>query len=213
MIRILRTLGPRLLFPAWTILQNDCHNSRSRTSTSKRPRIAKTSAPSLLMKCHPQLTNLRRRKRSKTESKPASVDGSTAKVNTDQARAIAEIEKLGGKVTIDEKSPGKPVITVDLRQTEVTDAGLEHLKRLPRLESLNLTRTKVTDAGMQHLEGLTTLRTLGLFGTHVTDAGLVYLDQSQQWVLHAPEGGCFTTKDCLACNRWIWVIPRLPTGG
>ena len=28
-----------------------------------------------------------------------------AEPNTDQARAIAEIEKLGGKVTFDEKSP------------------------------------------------------------------------------------------------------------
>ena len=33
-----------------------------------------------------------------------------AEPNADQAKAIAEIEKLGGKVTIDEKRPGKPVI-------------------------------------------------------------------------------------------------------
>ena len=35
--------------------------------------------------------------------------------NADQAKAIAEIEKLGGKVTVDEKSPGKPIVRVDFR--------------------------------------------------------------------------------------------------
>ena len=39
----------------------------------------------------------------------------------DRAKAIAEIEKLGGKVTIDEENPGKPVIGVDLGATQVTD--------------------------------------------------------------------------------------------
>ena len=38
-----------------------------------------------------------------------------AEPNADQAKAIAEIEKLGGKVTVDEKSPGKPVISVEWR--------------------------------------------------------------------------------------------------
>ena len=36
-----------------------------------------------------------------------------AEPKADQAKAIAEIEKLGGKVTVDEKSPGKPVISVE----------------------------------------------------------------------------------------------------
>ena len=40
-----------------------------------------------------------------------------AEPNTDQAKAIAAIEKLGGKVTVDEKSPGKPVISVNLGDT------------------------------------------------------------------------------------------------
>ena len=33
-----------------------------------------------------------------------------AEPNADQAKAIAEIEKLGGTVTVDEKSPDKPVV-------------------------------------------------------------------------------------------------------
>ena len=52
--------------------------------------------------------------------------------NADQAKAIAEIEKLGGKVTIDEKSPDKPVIDVSLNGDKVTDAWLEHLDGLRR---------------------------------------------------------------------------------
>jgi uncharacterized protein (TIGR03067 family) len=37
-----------------------------------------------------------------------------AEPNVDQAKAAAEIEKRGGKVTVDEKSPGKPVIAAAL---------------------------------------------------------------------------------------------------
>ena len=44
----------------------------------------------------------------------------------------------------------------------MTDAGLEHLKGLTRLQSLNLAETKVTDAGLEHLKGLTHLQSLDL---------------------------------------------------
>ncbi len=98
-----------------------------------------------------------------------------AEPNADQAKAIAEIEKLGGKVTVDEKSPGKPVIGVDLEFTKVTDAGLARIKDLPQLQSLNLSGTKVTDVGLEHLKGLTRLQTLYLWGTHVTDAEMEHL--------------------------------------
>jgi len=35
-------------------------------------------------------------------------------VQTEQEKALAAIEKLGGKVTFDEGSPGRPVIAVNL---------------------------------------------------------------------------------------------------
>ena len=41
-----------------------------------------------------------------------------AESNRDQAKAIAEIEKLNGKVTVDEKSPGKPVRSVDFGEDQ-----------------------------------------------------------------------------------------------
>jgi hypothetical protein len=101
--------------------------------------------------------------------------GWAAESNSEQAKAIAELEKLGGKVTIDDRSPDKPVIDVELTGTEVTDAGLEHLKGLTTLQMLDLSGTEVTDAGLEHLKGLAKLRTLDLAVTKVTDAGLVHL--------------------------------------
>ncbi|MGA2258447.1 MAG: hypothetical protein ABSG53_27605 [Thermoguttaceae bacterium] len=101
-----------------------------------------------------------------------------AEPSADQAKAIAEIEKIGGKVTVDEKSPGKPAIEVTFWGTQVTDAGLGHLNGLTKLQSLDLGETKVTDAGLIHLKAVPQLITLGLRGTQVTDAGLVHLNPS-----------------------------------
>ena len=56
----------------------------------------------------------------------------------DEASAVKAVENLGGKVTRDDKLPGKPVIGVNLPGTKVTDAGLKelkHLKQLPRWTS------------------------------------------------------------------------------
>src|SRR5438094_10489545 len=55
----------------------------------------------------------------------------------DEASAVKAVENLGGKVTRDDKLPGKPVIGVDLGHTQVTDAGLKELKHLKQLTSLN----------------------------------------------------------------------------
>ena len=90
-----------------------------------------------------------------------------------QEQAIAAIKKLGGRVTFDEKSPNKPVIDVDLSRTNVTDAGLVHLKGLTNLELLYLGNNKKnTDAGLEHLKGLASLQRLFLEDTKVTDEGV-----------------------------------------
>jgi hypothetical protein len=40
---------------------------------------------------------------------------------------------------------------VTLDNTDITNAGLEHLKGLPNLRSLNLHKTKVTEEGLRQL--------------------------------------------------------------
>ncbi len=90
-------------------------------------------------------------------------------------KAIAAIEKLGGKVFQDGIAPDKPVIGVDLDETQATDDALLHLESFPRLQSLSLDETQVTDAGLVHLEKLTSLTDLDLDETTIGDAGLAHL--------------------------------------
>jgi len=69
----------------------------------------------------------------------------------------------------------KSLTDLNLEDTKVTDAGLQHLRDLKSLTSLNLNYTKVTDAGLQHLRDLKSLTDLNLEDTKVTDAGLQHL--------------------------------------
>ena len=80
------------------------------------------------------------------------LSGWAAEPSAEQAKAVAEIRKLAGKVTVDEESPGKPVKSVDLPHTKVTDAGLVHLEGLTQLRGLALMQTRVTDAGVKRLQ-------------------------------------------------------------
>jgi len=101
-----------------------------------------------------------------------STDVQAQTMKESQDAAVAAIRKLGGNVRFDEKSPGKPLVSVDLSDTKVSDAGLVHLKGLTKLQSLSLISTKVTDAGLVHLKGLTKLQSLNLSFSKVTDAGV-----------------------------------------
>ena len=57
----------------------------------------------------------------------------------------------------------------------ITDAGLEHLKNLGELRGLGIVRTKISDVGLEYLKGLTQLQKLSLEGNWITDAGLEHL--------------------------------------
>lgn len=88
------------------------------------------------------------------------------------------------------------IVQVDLGRTVVTDATLKNtLSQLPRLVSLDLRQTKVTDAGLESLTGLTKLQSLNLYGTEITDAGLKHLAKIKSlknvylWQSKATEAG------------------------
>jgi Leucine-rich repeat (LRR) protein len=97
---------------------------------------------------------------------------SPAQSTPEEKKAIAAIEKLGGKVTYDPNRPGKPAIGVSFAGTKVTDAGLKELPGLRNLTTLSLGDTKVTDEGLKNLAGLKDLSELDLSLTQTTDKGL-----------------------------------------
>lgn len=57
----------------------------------------------------------------------------------------------------------------------VTDEGLRHLARLPRLRSVDVTGCAVGDAGLEAVGRIATLERIVLSGTRVTDAGVANL--------------------------------------
>jgi hypothetical protein len=67
------------------------------------------------------------------------------------------------------------VVMIDLAGKPITDRDLEQLKKLPKLENLNLSNTRVTSAGLVHLSGLKNLKWLSLWNTPVDDDGLRHL--------------------------------------
>ena len=51
---------------------------------------------------------------------------------------------------------------VDLTDSQVTDAALEHIKWWPEIKVLTLDQTQVTDAGLKHVRGLTQVERLSV---------------------------------------------------
>lgn len=107
-------------------------------------------------------------------------------LSPETAEAVAQIKRLGGQVTVNEKAAGKPVTSVTFLigifvpgkgcpGSNLTDSGLEYLKAVPTVEELFLPHTKITDAGLIHLRGLRRLKYLDLGDTQITDAGLTNL--------------------------------------
>ena len=92
-----------------------------------------------------------------------------------EEKSVKFVEKLGGKVTRDQKLLGKPVIDVFQSWDDVTDARLKELAGLKSLTILNLGGTKVTDAGLKELTEIKSLTGLGLRFTAVTDTGMKQL--------------------------------------
>ncbi len=99
--------------------------------------------------------------------------GWAAETGPEQGEVAAEIQNLGGKVVVE--SLDNSVIAVNLGFVDVTSKVLEHLKRLSKLRSLDLWNSNLTDAGLQQIEGLSNLELLNAGFTEVTDAGLAHI--------------------------------------
>jgi hypothetical protein len=65
--------------------------------------------------------------------------------------------------------------SLDLGWTQVTDAGLLHIRGLTGLQHLSLGHTQITDPGLENIRGLTVLQGLDLSNTPITDGGLLHL--------------------------------------
>jgi hypothetical protein len=110
-------------------------------------------------------------------------------IYSQQQTAIREIERLGGRVLTTHGEPAwllwltgnrsfrmfEKATVVNLSETAITDADLDHLAKLNGLERLNLGETEITDTGLEHLEMLTGLKALDLSGTQITGKGLEHL--------------------------------------
>jgi len=96
---------------------------------------------------------------------------------------------------------------------EITDAGLEPVARLTRLQHLNLGvfpgNSKLTDLGLSHLSALTSLRELYLTDMPVTKVGLRHLESMKRLELLWLEGCTKVTDDGLgsvaAIGSLKWV--------
>jgi hypothetical protein len=85
-------------------------------------------------------------------------------------RALRRLDLSG--TAIDDQSlgflHGLPLTHLDLHDTPVTDAALEHLEELAELKGIDLANTRVTDAGLESLKRLPRLSEVNLCGTQVT---------------------------------------------
>ena len=70
------------------------------------------------------------------------------------------------------------MVEVSLGGGEITDNSIGFLKRLTRLEYLDISSVKVTDSGLNQLKGLTNLQSLWLEDCKVSGKGVKKLEQA-----------------------------------
>lgn len=102
--------------------------------------------------------------------------GQVLELAQNDPRLVVNFHLADGKVTDDHLVPVEAlnewIYELNLRGTDITDAGLAHLKSQKALTRLHLEKTKVTDEGLKQLTGLTNLEYLNVYGTAVTDAAV-----------------------------------------
>jgi hypothetical protein len=154
------------------------------------------------------------------------------KGNPEQAQIIRSLRDRGAKISVDDKTPDSPVVSLDfscakcaptdadirdisrlaelrklalsLDAGTITDAGLKHLENLKYLQDLTLSGPKVTDNTLKCLKGLSHLRRLSLRNTEVTDAGF------EQLTTLAPQIQELRLWDSKITDAGLARIKRLP---
>ena len=82
---------------------------------------------------------------------------------------------LGAKIKRGVWPDNLPGFSVDLSDTQVTNADLHLLKELNSPRYLSLNKTQITDDGLVQLAALTKLEWLSLHLTPITNSGIVHL--------------------------------------
>jgi tetratricopeptide (TPR) repeat protein len=81
----------------------------------------------------------------------------------------ARLQARGAEIKRDAE---QAVISIDLSNTDVIDADLEHLPLFDGLQQLNLGGTRISNAALDHLSQARKLEFLGLTGTRIDDDGV-----------------------------------------
>jgi hypothetical protein len=98
-----------------------------------------------------------------------------------EKQAVALVEQLGGTVTEDLNSPGKPIAKVSLRDRPVNDKGLKAVGELKSMEELDLGSCReITNDGLKPLAGLTQLKKLVLWNMSISGAAMEHLEGLNQ---------------------------------
>lgn len=134
--------------------------------------VAKTAKPK-------PLTDAEKKLVAEITAKMTALNASLMQVaqDTEQLRlsVINAADKFGDKELALVAPVAQHIIWVDLARSQVTDAGLDVIAKMPGLERLHLENAKVTDAGAAKLAALQKLEYLNLYGTKITDAGIAKL--------------------------------------
>jgi acetyl esterase/lipase len=91
---------------------------------------------------------------------------------TDASAVANAIQDAGGQVTVDDKQPDKPVVTVILWGPGFKPEMLKDMKEFKSLQRLRIGGPWITDEALKPLKELKGLQKLEVRSPHVTDAGL-----------------------------------------
>src|SRR5262249_25399653 len=111
------------------------------------------------------------------------------------------------------------LMQLDLRDTQVNDAGMVYFKDSKHLIRLDLSNTQVSDAGMVYFKGCKDLTYLGLGYTSVGDAGLMHFKDCKALTglflfgTKLNDAGLAHLKDCKALTRLILAETKVSDAG